>query len=175
MATLLQVISFTPHFPSDLDVPVVSGHPAPSPGAITTFEDSLLVNLGYDVTVAREQIRKVIDRFLSGSDRTSTLIKQFLEQFVGNAEVAGERIDSTWRSALQRLAAIKSRASAYATIITVTDLIAKAGAPVWAKRARTEPCVNFDPVLPSDWRDAWDDTRLRLQLGARNRARRAHR
>ena len=118
------------------------------------------------LSAAREQIRKVIDRFLSGSDRTSALIKQFLEQFVGNAEVAGERIDSTWRSALQRLAAIKSRASAYATIITVTNLIANAGAPVWAKRARTEPCVNVDPVLPSDWRDAWDHAAANEKLAS---------
>jgi very-short-patch-repair endonuclease len=118
------------------------------------------------LSAAREQIRKVIDRFLRGSDRTSTLIRQFLEQFVGNPEVAGERIDSTWRSALQRLAAIKSRGSAYATIITVTDLLGKAGAPVWAKRARTEPCVDVDPVLRSDWHSAWDHAAANEKLAS---------
>lgn len=118
------------------------------------------------LSAAREQIRKVIDRFLRGSDRTSTLIKQFLEQFVGNSEVAGERIESTWRSALQRLTAIKSRANAYATIIAVTDLIAKAGAPAWAKRARTEPCIDADPVLLSDWRDAWDHAAANEKLAS---------
>lgn len=118
------------------------------------------------LSAAREQIRKVIDRFLRGSDRTSALIKQFLEQFVGNPEVASERIESTWRSVLQRLAAIRSRASAYATIITVTDLIAKAGAPAWAKRARTEPCLDVDPVLQSDWRDAWDHAAANEKLAS---------
>ncbi len=113
---------------------------------------------------AREQIQKVIDRFLRGSDRTSTLIKQFLEQFVGNPEVAGERIESTWRSALQRLAAIKSRAGACSTIVTVTDRIAKAGAPAWAARARTEPSLDADPVLRDDWRDAWDHAAADVKL-----------
>jgi very-short-patch-repair endonuclease len=115
---------------------------------------------------AREQIQKVIDRFLRGSDRTSTLIKQFLGQFVGNPEVPGERIESTWRSALQRLTAIKARAPAYSTIAKVTDQIAKAGAPAWAERARTEPTLDTDPVLRHDWRDAWDHAAANVKLAS---------
>jgi len=118
------------------------------------------------LSAAREQIRQVIERSLRGSDRTSTLIKQFLAQFVGNPEVPEDRIVSTWRSALQRLAAIKSRANAFATIFTVTDLIANAGAPAWAKRARTEPSLGADPVLRSDWREAWDHAAANEKLAA---------
>ena len=115
---------------------------------------------------AREQIQKVIDRFLRGSDRTSTLIKQFLERFVGNPDVAGERIESTWRSALQRLTVIKSRASTYSTILKLTELIAKAGAPAWAERARTEPSLDTDPVLRDDWREAWDLAAASVKLAS---------
>ena len=73
---------------------------------------------------------------------------------------------STWRSALQRLAAIRSRASAYATIVTATDLIAKAGAPAWADRARTVPSLDTDPVLRNDWRDAWDHAAANMKLAS---------
>jgi very-short-patch-repair endonuclease len=115
---------------------------------------------------AREQIQKVIDRFLRGSDRTSALIKQFLEQFVGNPDVAGERIESTWRSALQRLTAIKSRAGTYSTILKLTELMARAGAPAWAERARTEPSLDTDPVLRDDWREAWDHAAANVKLAS---------
>jgi very-short-patch-repair endonuclease len=57
-------------------------------------------------------------------------------------------------------------------MLVVTDQIAKAGAPVWAKRAYTEPSIDTETVLHADWRDAWDhaaaDTAL-ASIDARDR------
>ena len=85
---------------------------------------------------------------------------------LGNAEVPGEKVESIWRSASQRIAAVKARAGHFATIIGVTDLIAQAGAPGWAKRARTEPSLDNDPVVRSDWRDAWDHAAADAKLAS---------
>src|ERR1700720_4623441 len=57
-------------------------------------------------------------------------------------EAPDEKVESIWCSALQRIAAVKARAGNFATILGVTDLIAQAGAPGWAKRARTEPALD---------------------------------
>ena len=126
-------------------------------------------------TAARD-ILENIGQFERGSDRTPAVVRQFFEQAIGNAEVPGEKVESIWRSALQRIATVKARAGNFATIIGVTDLIARAGAPGWAKRARTEPALDNDLVLRSDWRNAWDhaaadaiDARERLAALARGR------
>jgi very-short-patch-repair endonuclease len=124
------------------------------------------------LAAVREHIRQTAARFQNGTDRTSVALKQFFEQAVGNAEVPGEKIEAIWRSVLQRLATLKARASDFAAIIRLTDQIAKAGAPAWAKRARTEPAGESDTVLRADWRDAWDhaaaDARL-LAIDARDK------
>lgn len=124
------------------------------------------------LAAVHEHIRRTAAPFHRGSDRTSATLRQFFEQAVGNAAVSGEKIETIWRSALQRLALLKARAIDFATIVSVTDLIGKAGAPGLAKRARTEPALDIDPVLRSDWRDAWDhaaaDAKL-LAIDARGR------
>jgi very-short-patch-repair endonuclease/transcription elongation GreA/GreB family factor len=132
------------------------------------------------LAAVREHVRRTAAQFQRGPDRTSTALRQFFEQAVGNATVPGQKIESIWRSALQRLATLKARVGDFAAIVSLTDLIAKAGAPDWAKRARTEPVLDTDTVLRSDWRDAWDhaaadarllaiDTRERLAALARER------
>jgi len=106
------------------------------------------------LTAVRESIRRTVVEFQRSSDRTSTAMKQFFEQGVGNPAVSSEKIESFWRRALQQVAAVKSRADDFNMIIGVTDLIAKMGAPEWAKRVRTEPVSGTDSVIRADWRDA---------------------
>jgi very-short-patch-repair endonuclease/transcription elongation GreA/GreB family factor len=133
------------------------------------------------LAAVREHIRRTIGQLQQGSDRTSVLVRQFLEEGIGNAELPGEKVESFWRSVLQRVSAIKSCAGSFASILEVTDLIAQAGAPSWATKARTEPAESVDSVVPSNWRDAWDhatadaklasiDARERLAALARERA-----
>src|SRR3984893_10951013 len=55
-----------------------------------------------------QTIRRNIGQFQRGSDRTSAVVWQFFEQAIGNAEVPGEKVGSIWRSALQRIAAVKA-------------------------------------------------------------------
>ena len=110
------------------------------PGLCRSLADQIQAAAGaVRLMAVREHIRRNIGQFQQGSDRTSAVVWQFFEQAIGNAEVPDEKVESIWCSALQRIAAVKARAENFATIIGVTDLIAQAGAPGWAKRARTEP------------------------------------
>jgi hypothetical protein len=137
------------------------------PGLCRSLADQIQAAAGaVRLTAVREHIRRNIGQFQRGSDRTSVVVWQFFEQAIGNAEVPGEKVESIWRSALQRIAAVKARAGNFATIIGVTELIAQAGAPGWAKRARTEPALDNDPVLRSDWRDAWDHAAADAKLAS---------
>ena len=108
------------------------------------------------LTAVREHIRRTAMQFERGHDRTSTALKQFLDQALGNPKVPGEKVEAIWHAALQRIATIKDRAGDFATIVHITNLIAKAGAPAWAERARTEPVTDTDTVVRADWREAWD-------------------
>jgi very-short-patch-repair endonuclease len=128
-----------------------------------------------------EHIRRNVGLLGPGSDRTSTTLRQFLEQVVGRSDVAAERVEALWRSAIQRVAAVKARANDFATIGVATSKIAKAGAPTWAKRLHSEPAAAADSLVPTNWRDAWDhaaadaalvaiDARERLTALAQERA-----
>jgi very-short-patch-repair endonuclease len=123
------------------------------------------------LATVREHIRRMLGAF-PGSDRTSAAAKQFFDRAIGNPDVPAEKIESFWRNALQRIAAVKARAGDYATILEVTDSMGEAGAPIWATRARSEPDIDTALVVPITWRDAWDhaaaDTAL-ASIDARER------
>jgi hypothetical protein len=94
------------------------------------------------LTAVREHIRRTAMQFERSQDRTSTALTQFLDQALGNPKVPGERVESIWHAAVQRIATVKDRAGDFATILQITDLISKAGAPTWAERARIEPATD---------------------------------
>jgi hypothetical protein len=75
------------------------------------------------LATVREHIRRTLSA-LQASDRTSAAARQFFERAVGNPDLPAEKIESFWRNALQRIAAVKARAGDYATILEVTDGIA---------------------------------------------------
>jgi very-short-patch-repair endonuclease len=105
---------------------------------------------------AVEQTRQRIIQLFDGDDRTSSIARQFLENAVGQSTVPVDKIGSAWESLLKRLSQLKSLAGNFATIKHVTDQIAAAGAPVWAKALRSERAVSDDPRTSPAWRDAWD-------------------
>jgi hypothetical protein len=132
------------------------------------------------LAAVRENISRIAAEFRRTPDRTSGTVQQLLEQFIGNAAVPSDKIESLWQRALQRIAEVKARSGDFATILRLTDLIAKKEAPVWAQLAQTEPVSGTDAVVRPNWRDAWDhaaadaalaamDSRERLSALARER------
>jgi very-short-patch-repair endonuclease len=118
------------------------------------------------LAAVHENIRHTLIPFQNRSDRTSAAVRQFFEQVLGSPVIPGDKIEAVWWSACQRIADIRSRAPDFATIINTTDMIAKAGAPQWARRLRTQPASDLDPVLPNDWRETWDQAAVDVKLAS---------
>jgi very-short-patch-repair endonuclease len=118
------------------------------------------------LAAVHENIRQTLVPFQNASDRTSAAVRQFFEQVLGSPVIPGDKIEAVWWSACQRIADIRSRAPDFATIIRTTDLIAKAGAPQWARQLRTQSVSDNDPWLPGDWREAWDAAAIDVKLAS---------
>lgn len=114
----------------------------------------------------QESVRRSVASFRPNADRTSLLALQLLEEVLGKPQIPPEKIETVWAGLLLRLEAIRARAGDFATIASVTRLIADSGAPRWAERLRTEAPGNPDVVLRSDWRDAWDFAAADARLAA---------
>ena len=104
---------------------------------------------------AVEQDRRRVVRLFQGRDRTSDVARQLLG-VLGKQSVPNEKVSAVWGRILHRLEELKARALDFETITIVTQQIAAAGAPVWAKRLREEKVAADDSLLPTAWRDAWD-------------------
>jgi very-short-patch-repair endonuclease len=118
------------------------------------------------LAAVHENIRHTLAPFQNASDRTSAAVRQFFEQVLGSPVIPGDKIEAVWWSACQRIADIRARAPDFVTIVRTTDLIAKAGAPLWARRLRTQPASDVDPWLPNDWREAWDHAAIDAKLAS---------
>ena len=108
------------------------------------------------LAAVQENVRHTLSAFQQGDDRTSAAVRQFFEEVLGSPTVPGDKIEAVWWSACQRIAEINAYAADFATIIRITEVIAKAGAPQWAQRLRTEPVADIETTLRNDWREAWD-------------------
>jgi very-short-patch-repair endonuclease len=109
------------------------------------------------LTAVEQERRRVRALFESGPDRTSALVRQFLDDVVGKAAAPPDKIVAFWSNILKRLEQLKARARDFEELKSFASTIATAGAPAWARQlTETKPDPNDDPVLPVNWRDAWD-------------------
>ncbi|WP_237477221.1 AAA domain-containing protein [Lichenibacterium dinghuense] len=112
-----------------------------------------LVDVAADVAAAAARF--------PGSDRTSVMARQILDQLVGRSDLPADKIAALWRALLARLGEVADRAGAFALVRDTTARLASAGAPRWAARLRADP----DPAaLPADWRRAWDGAAAEAKL-----------
>lgn len=100
--------------------------------------------------------RRLMTLFRDGG-RMSVLVRQFIGEAVGDADIPEARIKLLWSGVLKRLDEIKALTEEFQTIEAVTGAIALAGAPDWANRLATEKAADGDTVLPQDWRATWRD------------------
>jgi hypothetical protein len=104
-----------------------------------------------------QERRRVRALFENGSDRTSALVRQLLDEVVGKGAAASDKITAVWGGVLKRLEDLKARARDFEEIKSFAAAVARAGAPAWAKLLTgTKAGPDGDPVLPPNWRDAWD-------------------
>ncbi len=105
---------------------------------------------------ANELRERTLAYFEHSEDRTSVLAKQLLSEALGNVNIDSERITAAWNGVLRRLDQLKSLSNDFVRIRLITDRIAEAGAPSWAKRLRTEIAGPDEVIARGFWRDSWD-------------------
>ncbi len=137
---------------------------------------ALAAQLRFSVEAARLQraqveVNRLRQLFESGEDRTSGIVRRFLHEVLGRADVEMTRIEATWAGLRQHLERLRDRADDFATVVATTARIAAAGAPAWAERLRREP-ASADAqhaLIPVTWRDAWDHAAAEADLARRNK------
>ena len=89
-------------------------------------------------------------------------INRILNEMVENPAVAERDLRGSWVNAIRELKRVKELAEDFLTVEEVTEQISRSGAPKWSRRLRTELIIedkDEDPLLPSNWREAWDWSR----------------
>jgi hypothetical protein len=91
-------------------------------------------------------------------------IRRFIEQILGNPDVAEADLQAQWSALLEELRRIYGLKPQLARADSIARLISDSGAPRWAARLKTEPPDPADSLLPEDWRNLWRINRLANHL-----------
>jgi very-short-patch-repair endonuclease len=119
-----------------------------------------------------EQDRRHLLTLFQGDDRTCMLARRLVNEVVGKAPIASDKVAAVWGGLLTGLAQLKALALDFDTIKGVTRAIATAGAPEWATMLSTQKARPDDHRTSSAWRDAWDHAAadaLLARIDARHR------
>lgn len=93
--------------------------------------------------------------------------RRLLSDALGQSTTTVEEVRLGWQSVIEELQRIASLQGALAMVAAVTRQIAESGAIRWAEALRTEAVAGpQDPLLPLDWRSAWEWSRARGYLDA---------
>lgn len=109
-----------------------------------------------------------VNEYLAPLDGKSGVItsqlKTFLQNQLGNPDLDESALRQQWLSIVDELKRLNALKPEFDAIEECCAALHKAGATRWAQRLLTQPpTVDFDPLLPLNWRDAWA-WRLALSL-----------
>ncbi|TXM64396.1 AAA domain-containing protein [Methylobacterium sp. WL120] len=109
------------------------------------------------LSASRNEIDRLQNLFPETAGKIGQLARDVLSEAVGRQGVGAEQISSLW-SALRRQIDDLGQGRGYFEVVrSITEVIRLGGAPVWASRLRREPAQDTtDPLLPGDWREAWE-------------------
>jgi len=109
------------------------------------------------LSVVKEHIKATSDQFAASTSRLSISAIQVLRDIVGNPEIDAQQLGRVWSSLRAKLSQVCGFEAAFHDITDGCAALAKAGACDWSKRLSSEPVTgDGDPVIPSDWKEAWN-------------------
>ena len=136
----------------------ISGEPH-----LERIEYSILQHLDKgQLRYAMQQVQALLDK-LDGQECPVALdLRQFLTKALGGGNEEEPALHDRWQALVQELKTVVSLHPVLEIIDRVADLVERSGAPLWAKRMRTESAQDAgDAVTPSNWTEAWDWRRAR--------------
>lgn len=107
--------------------------------------------------VVRDQVRQTAAAFTTSMCNLMTNAVQVLRGAVGNPDTDSAQLERVWTGLLAKLRQLRGLLPSFEQIGQACDALARHGAPAWAERMRSEPALaDDDPIVPGDWRLAWD-------------------
>ena len=154
------------------------------PARLAATEDALRnAAASAQLSAVRAELTRLSGLFSERSGKLGRVAYDFLSQVIGRDGIEPERIATIWTNIRSQIDVLRQHAEEFETVREVAAAIDKAGAPSWAGRLCSEPALNgSDPLMPTDWREAWDwaaatgylkriDNRERLRSLAEERVR----
>ncbi|AWN42605.1 AAA domain-containing protein [Methylobacterium durans] len=128
------------------------------PVRLVSFEEAFRnAAAGAQLAASRAEIGRLETLFPDAAGKIGKLARDFLSEAVGRDRVDGEQIAHLWAALRRQVADLHDHRAAFETVQAVTSAVREGGAPIWAGRLRAEPARgDVDPLLPPDWREAWD-------------------
>jgi hypothetical protein len=109
------------------------------------------------LSAVRAELVRLSGLFGEGAGKLGKVAHDFLSEDIGRDAIDSERIAKIWTTICSQIDALRQHAADFETVREVTAAIERAGAASWADRPRSGPALNgSDPLMPADWREAWD-------------------
>jgi hypothetical protein len=126
--------------------------------ATATFGDELgRYVASIRLSAAKENIKRTSDAFRTSSSSLSTNAIQVLRDVVGNSGVNARQLERVWGALRAKLSQLRGFETSFDEIAETSERLAEAGARDWSARVKLEPpSDDGDPVIPVNWKAAWD-------------------
>ncbi len=105
---------------------------------------------------AMRRVQEMLKRLENRRGPIVEKLRTFLKETLGNEQVIAADLQYAWSILLEELGRVLALRPSLQTIAIVSNAIARAGAPKWAKRIVSTPVTgDSDPVVPQSWLEAW--------------------
>jgi very-short-patch-repair endonuclease/transcription elongation GreA/GreB family factor len=109
------------------------------------------------LSAAKSETKVLAERFLESGGKLARLARDVLTTVVGRHDIESDKIASAWDRIRSSIDDLAQRRHEFHTVREAAERIRASGAPEWAARILGDKAnVNSDPVVPLDWREAWD-------------------
>ncbi|MFL6180592.1 MAG: AAA domain-containing protein [Actinomycetes bacterium] len=128
--------------------------PARLSAAAETFRNAVAAA---QLAASKAEVARLKALFPVSTGKVGKLARDFLAEAVGRERVEVEQVARLWFALRRLIGQLNQHRAAFDVVRAVTSALEAAGAPIWARRLRSEPAESqADPLIPADWRNAWD-------------------
>jgi very-short-patch-repair endonuclease len=109
------------------------------------------------LSAAKAEIKRIAERFSDRGGEIGTLARDFLINGVGRRGIDKAKVERAWDTVRATIDDLAQHRPEFETVRRLGQQIEAAGAPRWAKGVLHDPAGEADdPVMPRDWKEAWD-------------------
>ena len=109
------------------------------------------------LSASKNELKLLAERFLERGGKIAQFARDVLTKVVGRREFQPDKIESAWDRIRSSIDDLAQRRHEFDIVREASERIRANGAPEWAARILNEQAnESSDPVVPLDWKEAWD-------------------